>query len=255
MCDHPIIIPVLVGVFPNFPIDAFLQGRRTGIQCEVPCIMYVIQANGKNIIVDTGPCEPEKAAKYHNPVIRDESMEPAVALKNMGIDPKDIDIVILSHLHWDHCSNCKIFKNAKFIVQKNELQYAVAPNPIQNFQYEVGIPGVTPPWMEVFSQIETVEGDVYDFVKDVHLITLPGHTPGMMGVGVQTKGGLHLIASDCIPLMRNWHGDEKLKHIPNGIHIDLESYQKTFEKMEKIADVILTGHDFETLKHKQYPVE
>jgi N-acyl homoserine lactone hydrolase len=256
MCDHPIIIPVLVGVFPNYPIDVFLQGKRTGKICDVPCIMFVLDVNGKKIVVDTGPCDPERAAKYHMPVNRDHSMEPGNALRNLGIDPEEVEIVILSHLHWDHCGNCKIFKNATFIVQKSELQYAVAPNPIQNSQYEVGMPEILPPWMEVFQQIQTVEGDIYDFVKDVHLITLPGHTPGIMGVAVDTRKGLHLIASDCIPMMLNWHGDEKFKHIPNGIHINLDEYHQSFQKIERLgASVILAAHDFETLKHKKYPVE
>jgi N-acyl homoserine lactone hydrolase len=253
--SQPIIIPLLVGVFPNFPLDAFLQGRRTGKLSDVPCIMFVIEVDGKKIIVDTGPCDSKKAEKYHNPVYRPENMEPGNALKNIGIDPEEIDIVILSHLHWDHCSNCKIFKNATFIVQKSELQNAVAPNPIQNSQYEVGFQDLNPPWMEVFSQIQTVDGDVYDFIKGIHLLTLPGHTPGLMGVGVETRKGLHLIASDCVPLMMNWYGDEKLKHIPNGIHINLDNYEKTFKKIEQTADVVLAAHDFETLKYKKYPVD
>jgi N-acyl homoserine lactone hydrolase len=255
MSDFPIIKPVAVGVFPNFELSALLYGRKHGEKADLPCIMFVIEVDGKKIVVDTGPCDSEKAAKYHMPLNRDPDMEPANALRNLGIEPEEIEIVILSHLHWDHCSNCKIFKNATFLVQKSELQYAVAPNPIQNSQYEIGFPDLVPPWMEVFSQIETVEGDVHDIVKGVHLITLPGHTPGLMGVGVETKKGVYLIASDCIPLTANWEGDQKLKHIPNGIHINLEDYYRSMKKIEQIADFVLASHDFETLKHKQYPFD
>lgn len=255
MNDFPIIRPILVGVFPEFEVSNFLYSRKQGQKADFPCIMFLIEVGDKKIVVDTGPCESEKALKYHVPLIQDVNMKPAVALKNLGVEPDEIDYVILTHLHWDHCSNCKIFRNATFLVQKSEMQYAVAPNPVQKSQYEVGFEDIVPQWLEVFSQIEPIEGDLHDLVKGVHLITLPGHTPGLMGLAVETKKGVHVIASDCIPLNKNWEGDEKLRHIPNGIHIDLEAYHQSFIKIEDIADVVLASHDFETLKYKKYPAE
>ncbi len=253
MSNFPIIKPILVGVFPNFEVSSFLYGRNQGKKEDFPCIMFLIEADGKKIVVDTGPCDSERATKYHVPLIRDESMHPAIALENMGISPEDIDIVVLSHLHWDHCGNCKIFKNTNFLVQKDEINYALAPNKIQKSQYDIGM-DITPSWLEVLNQIEVVDGDVYNIVKGVHLIKLPGHTPGLMGVAVETAKGVYLIASDCIPLDRNWQGDGKIDHIPNGIHINLAEFEETFKKIEKIADVVLASHDFNTLMHKQYPV-
>ncbi|MDR3566166.1 MAG: N-acyl homoserine lactonase family protein [Negativicutes bacterium] len=254
MGDFPIIKPVSLGVFSNFETSLLLYQRRQGEKGEFPCLIFVIEVEGKKIVVDTGPSGPDLSAKYHMPVRRDPGMEPVVALKNIGVNPEEVELVILTHLHWDHCSNCGIFPNATFLVQKSELQFAVAPNPVQNGQYEVGIPGHNPPWLEVFSRIQTVEGDVRDIAKGVHLIWLPGHTPGSMGVAVETAKGVHLIAGDFIPLMANWEGDQKLKHIPGSIHINLDDYHRSFLKAEKIADVILASHDFATLKYSQYPI-
>ncbi|WP_338450639.1 N-acyl homoserine lactonase family protein [Niallia oryzisoli] len=254
MSDFPIIIPLCVGVFPKFEVSSFLYGRHQGKKEDFPCIMFVIKAGTHTIVVDTGPYDEEKATKLHVPLKRPQEMEPVQALKSIGVDSDEVDLVILSHLHWDHCGNCKMFKNATFLVQKDELQYAVAPNPVQQTQYDLGFEGVQPSWMEVLDQIQTVDGDVDDVVKGVHLVKLPGHTPGLMGVAVETQKGVHVIASDCIPLNVNWLGDAKQKHIPNGIHINLEDFQYSFEKLERIANVVLASHDFETLKHKQYPV-
>ncbi|MDR3592488.1 MAG: N-acyl homoserine lactonase family protein [Negativicutes bacterium] len=254
MSSSPVIRPAAVGVFQDFEVSLMLYQRRQGERGEFPCIIFVIEAEGRKIVVDTGPSGPELAAKYHMPVRRDRGMEPSVALKNLGVDPEEVELVILTHLHWDHSSNCGLFPNATFLVQKSELQFAVAPNPVQNGQYETGIRGHNPPWMEVFSRIQTVEGDVHDVVKGVHLIWLPGHTPGSMGVAVETAKGVHLIAGDFIPLMANWNGDQKLKHIPGSIHINLDDYHRSFVKAEKLADVILPSHDFATLEHGQYPI-
>ncbi len=256
MSDYPIIRPIVAGVFPDFEVSLMLYQRRQGEKGEFPCLMFAIETGGgKKIIVDTGPCGPgDKSAKYHMPVFRTPDMEPRNALKKIGITPEEVEMVILTHLHWDHSSNCKMFSNATFFVQKSELQCAIAPNPVQNGQYEMGIPGHTPPWLEVLPQIQTVEGDVHDLVKGVHLIALPGHTPGSMGVAVETRKGVHLIAGDFIPLMANWEGDAKLRHIPGSIHINLDDYQHSFLKAEQIADIILASHDFATTRYERYPV-
>jgi N-acyl homoserine lactone hydrolase len=254
MSNFPIIKPLAVGVFTDFEVSLMMYQRRQGEKDEFPCLIFAIEVEGRKIIVDTGPSEPALAAKYHMPIRRSPEMEPATALRNIGVDLDAVELVILTHLHWDHCCNCGIFPNATFLVQKSELQIAVAPNPMQNGQYEIGIRGHNPPWMEVFSRMQTVEGDVHDIAKGVHLIALPGHTPGSMGVAVETSKGVHLIAGDFIPLMANWEGDKKLKHIPGNIHINLDDYHQSFLKAEKVADVILASHDFKTLKHSQYPI-
>ena len=256
MSDYPIIRPIVAGVFPNFEISLMLYQRQQGEKAEYPCLMFAIETEGgKKIIVDTGPCGPGgESAKYHMPVRRTPDMEPRAALQKIGITPDEVEMVILTHLHWDHTCNCKMFKNATFFVQKSEMQFAIAPNPVQNDQYEIGIPGHTPPWMGVFPQIQAVEGDVHDLVKGVHLIALPGHTPGSMGVAVETRKGVHLIAGDFIPLMANWEGDKKLRHIPGSIHINLDDYQRSFVKAERIADVILASHDFAIARYERYPI-
>lgn len=256
MADYPVIRPIVAGVFPDFEVSLLMYQRRQGEKGEFPCLMFAIEvAGGKKIVVDTGPCGPgEKSAPYHMPVRRTPDMEPRNALKKLGITPEEVEIVVMTHLHWDHSCNCSLFKNATFFVQKSELQCAVAPNPVQFGQYEVGIPGHTPPWMEVFPRIKTVEGDVHDLAKGVHLLHLPGHTPGSMGVAVETRKGVHLIAGDFIPLMANWEGDSKLKHIPGSIHINLDDYQRSFQKAEQAADVILASHDFAISRHESYPV-
>src|SRR5574340_1138117 len=49
------------------------------------------------------------------------------ALRRIGVKPEDIDIVINTHLHADHCSFNRIFKNATWIIQRKELMEALVP--------------------------------------------------------------------------------------------------------------------------------
>ncbi len=256
MSKYPVIRPIVVGVFPDFETSLFLYHRRQGEKGEFPILIYVIEReDGKKIVVDTGPCGPgDPSSKYHMPVKRPPEMEPRNALEKVGVKLEEVEIVILTHLHWDHASNCELFRNATFLVQKSELQFAVAPNPVQSGQYETGIRGHQPPWMKAFSQMQAIEGELHDLAKGVHLITLPGHTPGSMGVLVETQKGTHLIPGDHIPLFANWEGDQKLRYIPGSIHIDLDDYYRSFLKVRDVADVILPSHDFATVKHPCYPV-
>ena len=54
---------------------------------------------------------------------------PDEALRLLGICPKEIDTVIMSHLHWDHCYNNHLFPQADFYIQKKEMMSAVCPLP------------------------------------------------------------------------------------------------------------------------------
>ena len=49
------------------------------------------------------------------------------ALTRLGVCADDVDLVINTHLHWDHCSNSDVFRNAEILVQRDELGYAAAP--------------------------------------------------------------------------------------------------------------------------------
>lgn len=249
---YPIIYPLLVGVL-KIEKSQFVYGRHHGTKIETPILMFLIKNKGRNILVDTGPCDPERALKYHGEIIQEDNMIQENALKSVGLTPDDIDTVIFTHLHWDHCCRCDIYKNARFVVQKRELQFAICPNDVQKAQYEIGFEEIIPPWIPVLSKMEVVEGDIENYDDNIHLITLPGHSPGFMGILVNTSKGDYLIAGDTIPLEENWIGDHKLKHIPNGLHIDLNEYEETFKKMDKMKATMIPGHDFSVLENSQYP--
>ncbi len=60
--------------------------------------------------------------------LRDQ--EPANALRDAGVDPRDVEFVVLTHLHWDHAGNCDLFPDARVLVQQDELRYAGSPGPV-----------------------------------------------------------------------------------------------------------------------------
>ena len=50
-------------------------------------------------------------------------------LAKAGVKPEEIDIVVLTHLHWDHVGDVDKFPNAEFIVSQEELRFALDPIP------------------------------------------------------------------------------------------------------------------------------
>jgi N-acyl homoserine lactone hydrolase len=245
---HPLDLGTLVSIDKSI----FTMHRDPGLKIDVPCIGWLILGGKKNVLVDTGPCDPEWASLYHRPLKKSSSQEITIALQKHGLCPSDIEIVIFTHLHWDHCFNLEHFSKVTFYVQETELQYAISPLPNDKKTYEVGIPGVQPSWMKVFGKMKVVDGD-QEVLPGIHVVHLPAHSPGSQGVVVETSDGPWLIAGDNIPLYENWKGDGILDHIPSGIYQNLHVCYNSLQKMEKYSNNILPGHDERVLRCSKYP--
>jgi N-acyl homoserine lactone hydrolase len=225
-----------------------------GLKTNVTCIGWAIKGGKKNVLVDTGPSSPEDATKYHWPLIKNASQEIDQALNAVGLNCEDISIIILTHLHWDHCYNLERFPNAVFYVQKSELHYAVAPLPHDRRAYEVGIAHVQPPWMKVIDRIIPIVGDV-EIIPGIRTIEIPGHTPGSQGVIVETTDGDWVIAGDTVPLYDNLLGNDLYSIVPGGIYQNIFDFNESLRKLEPYKGKILPGHDVGVLKQTRYPHE
>ena len=154
-------------------------------------------------LFDTG-CHPDaadhgegrwgrSAVRYSKPIFRPED---AVIgqLPQAGLTAGDIDVVICSHLHYDHCGCNAFFERATVICQARELAAAGADNAErQGFlrrEWDVGLP------------IQAIDGQLDVFGDGrLTLVTLPGHTPGSMGAHVVLdRSGTFLLASDAAPV-------------------------------------------------------
>jgi N-acyl homoserine lactone hydrolase len=244
------IYPLDLGTFTAMETSNLLYQIDPGKKVIQPILGWLLLGGDKPIVVDTGGSDEEWANKYHHGLLRSNEQRIENQLKKHGVNIDDVELVINTHLHWDHCFQNDKFKHAKFLVQKKELQSALTPLPTQANYYETNL-GELPSWMRTFHKMEVVDGD-YDLDNGLQLVHLPGHTPGLQGVIVPTAKGSFLIASDTIGVYENWLGNEKMKHIPQGIHWDLESYFETFKKMEKLKCEVLPCHDMRVLEHEFY---
>jgi N-acyl homoserine lactone hydrolase len=245
------IHPLHVGTLRR-DLSTFTYMRNVGKIVDFPVIMWYIEGADARILVDTAAPPPAECPPTARPYEQPADQHVRNTLDRLGLKPEEIEIVILTHLHWDHCLNTHLFPKARFIVQRAELRYAAAPLPVHYGPYGGSLPG-TRALLPADTRLEIIEGDK-PITRGVSVALLPGHTPGIQGVTVDTDSGTYLIASDNVPFYLNWEGEPPhLPHIPSNLHVNLEDYFQSFAKMERIADHVLPSHDFRVLENSTYP--
>ena len=249
--SHLKIRPLSTGRMLEGEKSNFTYGLNQGVKIEFPVLMWFIEGGKNRILVDSGGSDPEWAGRFHHLMERREDEDPVKAIEQLGLKPEDIDIIVNTHLHWDHCFNNDLFPNARILVQAEELRYAISPLPCHALYYESQLIGMTPPWLKALNRIEIVEGEK-EIERGIKLVPLPGHTLGFQGVTVELSSGPCLLAGDNVPLFENWEGNDQSAHIPPGIHVDLRDCYRSFEKMKALAHTVLPGHDLKVLEKEVY---
>jgi glyoxylase-like metal-dependent hydrolase (beta-lactamase superfamily II) len=161
----------------------------------------LIRTGKKNVLVETGMGNKlsERMVKFY--------CQPAQLLANLkagGVAPEDIDIVINTHLHFDHCGwntirskDGKIvptFPRAKYYAPEGEWQYARNPSERDAISY---IPDNYDPLVQS-GQMTLLKGGE-EIVPGISVKTFPGHTVHMQAVIVESQGRTACYISDLIP--------------------------------------------------------
>lgn len=169
---------------------------------ELPVSCALIRHPQGNVLFDTG-CSPEAAAdpegrwgglaRVMTPIFAEQdTVVPQLA--GLGLRPDDIDIVVCSHLHPDHCGCNEAFRHARIMCHAAELEAAKAEASEKQ--------GYLPKEWDQPNGFSTFEGK-HDLFGDgrVLLVPLPGHTPGTTGALVQLgRDGRVLLAADAAPM-------------------------------------------------------
>lgn len=169
---------------------------------DLPVSCFLVRHSQGNLLFDTG-CHPSIAtdaearwggmAKSMVPVmgIGDNVVS---ALAAIGVAPDDIDVVVNSHLHTDHCGCNAFFKRANFIVHAAEL--AQARDPAMEGKGYLRADWDSASTLDIIDDYRDVFGD-----GRIELVPLPGHSPGSLGAVVTLpKSGAFLLAADTVSL-------------------------------------------------------
>lgn len=212
-----------------------VYGKYYGTVYEAALKPLLIVSDQENILVDTGIGElPEQYKRYY-PIRQSPEQALKVQLQGFRLKPEDITIIINTHLHFDHCGNNRLFKNAKFYVQAEELRYARSPDRFQKNAYI----------QEFFDDdldYVTVKGD-HKLTKNISLISTAGHSPGHQSVVIRTDDKACVYCGDAAPLKENLTA----LNIP-GVLYHADDALRSIEKLKSFKDaVFIFSHDKEQL--------
>ena len=169
------------------------------------------------ILIDTGP------ASRRNVLYR--------ALESRNLGPEDIDIVILTHMHWDHCQNTDLFPNARVLLHPTEMDYARNPNQHDHAVATYMAEAIGKIKVELVSEGDRV-------VDGVSIIETPGHTKGHISILVESGEEKLLLAGDAMP-----DGGTVSRGLPYHIFWDVSDARESVEKMLHTSQVFYPGHD------------
>ena len=171
MMVSPYDSPAAITVTPVFVADLSVEGGR------MPVYVHVIEHPDARVLVDTGIKELHPAVADMDPRLR--------PLTEWNFDPAEIDIVVNTHLHFDHCGGNHLFAGKPTYVQRRELEDARTKDDYTIRDW-VDAPGV---------QYKPVDGE-FELLPGLRLVPAPGHTSGTQVVVVETGGRPVVIAGD-----------------------------------------------------------
>jgi len=218
--------------------------RRNGDITEgvmVPVPVWLIEGADKTILIDTGLGDIDEVSEMQSRygvefvASRSQDQDLVAALAAHGYRPEDIDLVVLTHLHFDHIGNNHLFPRAKFVVQRDELPQCIAPPAFCMFYYPEYSYKIT----EVRDRLLVIDGDV-DIADGVRLVKIGGHTPGCMVVMVETGQGIVCLTSD---VMYNYRNLEL--NWPMGSFWNLAELMRGYDRLRREADLIIPEHDWQ----------
>lgn len=235
-----------------------------GEKVDIPYLVFFLEGAGKRILVDTG-CSAES---YKNEIKKDkrqkhraggEIFEDVVdvttfeeMLRVLRLDAEQIDMIIQTHLHWDHIMNVWKAPRARVLVQEKELIGPLPPHCF--FQFSYADKKVYDRYHKI-KNLEYIRGD-RELFPGLKILFTPGHTPGGQSVQVRTAQGTFTIAGLCT-LNRNYYLPEALRKklgydvIPPGCHTDpIQAYESVL-RIKQSCDKVLPPHEPALMKVKQ----
>jgi N-acyl homoserine lactone hydrolase len=163
-------VPAPVTVTPILVADLLAEGER------MPVVVHVIDHPDGRVLVDTGIKEPHPAAA---------DLDPRVwPLSTQDFDPASVDVVVNTHLHFDHCGENHLFAGTPIYVQRRELEDARAGG--YTIPEWVDAPGVT---------YEAIDGE-HELLPGIRLVPAPGHSDGMQVVVIETGARPIVVGGD-----------------------------------------------------------
>lgn len=271
---HPLLC-AQVGLPANYfhrkrgPVEA-LKALGVGVRArdlvDIPIPAYLLEhPSAGAVLVDTGmhgslaDGSGRERSRNLGPIgrlmSRHASMRPehaaAAQLKTLGIDAKDVELVVMTHLHFDHASALCDFPNATVLVDEREWRAAWARGGLLN-GYSTAQLDPSPTYRTIdFTSAPMVSRGPFERTIDVFgdgaltLCSTPGHTAGHMSPIARLQEGEALLSADAAYTLPTIRDGERpfLTYDRKAFEHSLRQIQ-TYDR-ENPEAVIIPGHDMD----------
>ena len=150
---------------------------------DCACVCLIARHNGRVIVCETGIGNKLSEKRAQQVKLREpEGM--LHALRRLGIQPDEVDVVVTTHLHWDHAGGLTrrnelgevelTFKKARHFVQRSEWDFALHPDVRSRPSY---VTDDFTPLADGNDLVEFLDGDA-EVLPGVQIRHVGGHTPG-----------------------------------------------------------------------------
>jgi glyoxylase-like metal-dependent hydrolase (beta-lactamase superfamily II) len=174
---------------------------------DLACRAMLVETGSDRILFETG------IGAFFEPALRDrygvvEDRHVLLdSLASLGLSDADVDVVVVSHLHFDHAGGLLapwregaaptlLFPNARFLVGRAAWARARAPHARDRASFIPELPGL----LEASGRLAVVEGDAHPALGEgFRFHRSDGHTPGLLATEVATDDGPLVFVADLIP--------------------------------------------------------
>jgi glyoxylase-like metal-dependent hydrolase (beta-lactamase superfamily II) len=222
--------------------ENFIGGDPHDVSMPLDYFIWVIKNDQRLFVLDTG-FDLDMAEKRKRQIVR----HPAEGLKAIGVDPANVEDVIISHMHYDHCGNVDMFPRARYHVQDKEMHYCTGRCMCHRqlrASYEEDY--VVSMLRKIYAGRVTFHDGVSEFAPGITLHHIGGHAMGLQSIRVKTRRGFVMLAADAVHLYP--HLDEA-RIFPTTYNLAevLEGYQ-TLKRLASSRHHIVPGHDPAVMK-------
>jgi glyoxylase-like metal-dependent hydrolase (beta-lactamase superfamily II) len=166
------------------------------------------------------------------------------ALAELGMKPEDIDCIVNTHSHPDHCGNNHLFSRAKILAAKDGD--VIAPG-----VWVLATPGHS---MDSISVIVETKAEAFQ-MKTKMDAKLNGELGAELETEIETEtemksndSGVIVIAGDALPTFGNFQ-----KIVPPALHVDRDLAMASMQRIMALAEYVVPGHDFPfSIRKKAY---
>lgn len=221
-----------------------VRGSTPDVRITIPVTGYLVLGNQVPLLVDAGKRVEHgyQTSGIHTFTQTAEQRLGAV-LAMHGLQPSDIGLLALTHLHGDHTGYVDALPLARIALQRSELRYAAAPPPPTRMFDREDVSRLVGP---LFDRIDFLEGD-RDLAPGVRAVWTGGHTPGHQQIEVQLDSGLAVITGDNAYLA----DPSVTQQRPPGSVTDLEQTMRALARIKRDAQHVLPMHD--PAVYERYP--